>query len=153
VIGEVLDRENWLFLGRGYNYPDGAGGRAEDEGNLVHPRRGMPAAEMKHGPIALINENMPAVFIAPRIAVFEKVISNIQEVKSRKRLRIIAVATEGNRELEKIVDRVIYVPPVMDPLQPLLTVVPLQLLAYYVAVGRGLSVDKPRNLAKSVTVE
>jgi len=152
IADELLNAKNMLYLGRGYNYPVALEGALKmKEISYIHAE-GYPAAEMKHGPIALIDENMPVVVIAPKDRTYSKVLSNIQEIKARKGY-IIAVTTEGNRELEKIVDRVIYVPPVMDPLQPLLTVVPLQLLAYYVAVGRGLSVDKPRNLAKSVTVE
>lgn len=152
LADELLESRNMLYLGRGYNYPVALEGALKmKEISYIHAE-GYPAAEMKHGPIALIDENMPVVVIAPKDRTYMKVLSNIQEIKARKG-RIIAVTTEGNTELEKIVDRVLYVPPVMDPLQPLLTVVPLQLLAYYVALGRGLSVDKPRNLAKSVTVE
>jgi glucosamine--fructose-6-phosphate aminotransferase (isomerizing) len=112
----------------------------------------MPAAEMKHGPIALINAGMPVVFIATRGLQYEKVISNIEEVRARGGV-VIAVATEGDENIRRHSDHVIYVPDVIEPLQPLLTVVPLQLLAYHAAVARGCNVDKPRNLAKSVTVE
>jgi glutamine---fructose-6-phosphate transaminase (isomerizing) len=112
----------------------------------------MPAAEMKHGPIALINEGMPVVFVATRGVQYEKVISNIEEVRARGG-KIIAVATEGDTNIRRYSDHVVYVPHVLEPLQPLLTVVPLQLLAYHAAVARGCNVDKPRNLAKSVTVE
>jgi glucosamine--fructose-6-phosphate aminotransferase (isomerizing) len=113
---------------------------------------GMPAAEMKHGPIALINEGMPVVFVATKCNQYEKVISNIEEVRARGGV-VIAVATEGDTSIKRYSDHVIYVPHVLEPLQPLLTVVPLQLLAYHAAVARGCNVDKPRNLAKSVTVE
>jgi glucosamine--fructose-6-phosphate aminotransferase (isomerizing) len=131
---------------------DRAGGRAEAEGNQLHPRRGMPAAEMKHGPIALINEGMPVVFIATKGVQYEKVISNIEEVRARGG-HIIAVATEGDTHIKRYSNHVIYVPDTLEGLQPLLSVVPLQLLAYHAAVARGCNVDKPRNLAKSVTVE
>jgi glucosamine--fructose-6-phosphate aminotransferase (isomerizing) len=107
---------------------------------------------MKHGPIALIDENMPVVIIAPHDAVYHKVLSNVQEVKARGG-RIIAVVTEGNGDMRDMVDHLIYVPRTLDPLTPILTTVPLQLLAYHVAVMRGCNVDMPRNLAKSVTVE
>jgi len=113
---------------------------------------GMPAAEMEHGPIALINEGMPVVFIATRGTQYEKVISNIEEVRARGG-RIIAVATEGDKNIRRHSDHVIEVPDTLEPLQPLLSVVPLQLIAYHAAVARGCNVDKPRNLAKSVTVE
>ena len=112
----------------------------------------MPAAEMKHGPIALINEGMPVVFIATQCHQYDKVISNIEEVRSRGG-RIIAVATEGDTEITSLAEHVFYVPDVPEPIQPLLAVLPLQLLAYHAAVLRGCNVDKPRNLAKSVTVE
>ena len=107
---------------------------------------------MKHGPIALIHEGMPVVFVAPRCATYDKIISNIEEVRSRNG-RIIAVATEGDEHIRELAQHVFYVPDVPEPLQPLLTVIPLQLLAYHAAVLRGCNVDKPRNLAKSVTVE
>ncbi|MCS7302624.1 MAG: SIS domain-containing protein, partial [Candidatus Kapabacteria bacterium] len=110
------------------------------------------AAEMKHGPIALIDENMPVVFIATRDEIYEKIISNVQEVKARHG-RIIAIATEGDRRISELADHVIYVPETHPLLTPILTTIPLQLLAYYIAVARGCDVDKPRNLAKSVTVE
>ena len=113
---------------------------------------GYPAAEMKHGPIALVDENMPVVVVASNDGVYEKVSSNIQEIRARKG-RVIAVATEGNTEIAKLCSQVIYVPKVHPLLSPLVTVIPLQLLAYHIAVLRGCDVDKPRNLAKSVTVE
>ena len=147
-----IDRENWLFLGRGYNYPTALEGALKlKEISYIHAE-GMPAAEMKHGPIALINDGMPAVFIANKGRQYEKVMSNIQEVKARGG-RIIAVATEGDEAIKRLADEVLYVPDVPEALSPMLTVVPLQLMAYHAAVLRGHDVDKPRNLAKSVTVE
>ena len=119
--------------------------------SYVHAE-GYPAAEMKHGPIALIDENMPVVFIAPRDEVYGKILSNMQEVKARNG-RIIAIAFEGDDEIHNYADHVIYIPPVRSIVSPLLTVIPLQLLAYHIAVLRGCNVDQPRNLAKSVTVE
>ena len=113
---------------------------------------GYPAGEMKHGPIALIEENMPVVVLAPKDGVYEKVMSNISEVKARKG-KVIAIATEGDKEISKKADHVIYIPKTEEILTPFLTVIPLQLLAYHIAVKRGCDVDKPRNLAKSVTVE
>ena len=112
----------------------------------------MPAAEMKHGPIALINEGMPAVFIANKGRQYEKVMGNIQEVRSRGG-HVIAVATEGDQDITKVAQDTMFIPDIPEPLSPLLAVVPLQLMAYYAAVARGHDVDKPRNLAKSVTVE
>ncbi|UCG16551.1 MAG: glutamine--fructose-6-phosphate transaminase (isomerizing) [Phycisphaerales bacterium] len=145
-------RDNWLYLGRGYNFPVAMEGALKlKEISYIHAE-GLPAAEMKHGPIALINEGMPVVVIATRGAQYEKIISNIEEVRTRGG-HIIAVATEGDRQVAKLAEHVLYVPHTMEPLQPLLTVVPLQLIAYYTAVLRGCNVDKPRNLAKSVTVE
>ena len=152
VVAQYVDRENWLFLGRGYNYPIALEGALKlKEISYIHSE-GLPAAEMKHGPIALIHEGMPVVFVAPRCGTYDKIISNIEEVRAR-RGRIIAVATEGDTQIRQYADHVFYVPDTLAPLQPLLTVVPLQLLAYHAAVARGCNVDKPRNLAKSVTVE
>lgn len=113
---------------------------------------GYPAAEMKHGPIALIDENMPVVFIAPKDSTYDKIVSNIQEVKARGG-RIIAIITEEDEQLNKLVDYAIRIPSTIRMLMPILTVIPLQLLAYHIAVKKGLNVDQPRNLAKSVTVE
>jgi glucosamine--fructose-6-phosphate aminotransferase (isomerizing) len=145
-------RENWLFLGRGYHYPIALEGALKlKEISYIHAE-GMPAAEMKHGPIALINEGMPVVFVATHGAQYEKVVSNIEEVRARKG-EIIAVATEGDREIHRHSNHVIEIPDAPEPLQPMLSVLPLQLLAYHAAVARGCNVDKPRNLAKSVTVE
>ena len=152
VVSRVADRENWLFLGRGYNYPVALEGALKlKEISYIHAE-GLPAAEMKHGPIALIHKGMPVVFIAPRCGVYDKIISNIEEVRARGG-HVIAVATEGNTEIRRYADAVFYVPDCPQALQPLLTVIPLQLLAYQAAVLRGCNVDKPRNLAKSVTVE
>lgn len=152
VTERYVERENWLFLGRGYNYPVALEGALKlKEISYIHAE-GMPAAEMKHGPIALINDGMPCVFIANRGSQYEKVISNIQEVRSRGG-HVIAVATEGDKEIKNHAEDVFYIPDVPEPLSPMLTVIPLQLLAYHAAVIRGHDVDKPRNLAKSVTVE
>ncbi len=149
---QVVDRENWLFLGRGYNYPVALEGALKlKEISYIHAE-GMPAAEMKHGPIALIDKGMPVVFVATRGSQYDKIISNIEEVKARGG-RVIAVATEGDEQIDRYAEFVFRVPHVPEPLQPLVTVVPLQLLAYHAAVLRGHDVDKPRNLAKSVTVE
>ncbi|MCE2942228.1 MAG: glutamine--fructose-6-phosphate transaminase (isomerizing) [Gemmatimonadetes bacterium] len=146
------DAQNFLYLGRGYNFPTALEGALKlKEISYIHAE-GYPAAEMKHGPIALIDENMPVVFIAPHDAVFDKVVSNIQEVKAR-RGRIICLTSREEHMLEGLVDHEIRIPPTLDMLTPVLASVPLQLLAYYIAVKRGANVDQPRNLAKSVTVE
>ncbi len=154
VAARYAERENWLFLGRGYNYPVAMEGALKlKEISYIHAE-GMPAAEIKHGPIALINDGMPAVFIANKGPQYDKVMLNIEQVKSRGG-RIIAVATEGDTEITKHAapEDVFWIPQISDPLSPLLTVVPLQLLACHAAMIRGHDVDKPRNLAKSVTVE
>ena len=152
VTETIIERENWLFLGRGYHYPVAMEGALKlKEISYIHAE-GMPAAEMKHGPIALISEGMPAVFIATQGSQYDKVIGNIEEVRARGG-RVIAVATRGDSQIRRLAEHVFYVPDVPEPLQPLLTVVPLQMLAYHAAVLRGCNVDKPRNLAKSVTVE
>lgn len=143
---------NSLYLGRGYLFPVALEGALKlKEISYIHAE-GYPAAEMKHGPIALIDKNMPVVFIATRDKSYDKIVSNIEEVKARKGI-IIAITTEGDTIIRKLADHVIEVPDTMEPLAPLLTVVPLQLLAYHIAVLRGCNVDQPRNLAKSVTVE
>jgi glutamine---fructose-6-phosphate transaminase (isomerizing) len=143
---------NFIFLGRGLNFPVALEGALKlKEISYIHAE-GYPAAEMKHGPIALIDEDMPVVFIATKDSSYEKVVSNIQEVKARKG-RVIAIVSEGDVEVKKMVDFAIEVPNTDEILQPLLTVIPLQLLSYYIAVMRGRNVDQPRNLAKSVTVE
>ncbi len=152
VAAAYKDCPNWLYLGRGINYPVALDGALKlKEISYVHAE-GLPAAEMKHGPIALITEEMPVVFLANRGLQYEKVLSNMEEVRSRGG-QVIAVATEGDTEIRRLAKHVLYVPDVPEPFQPILNVVPLQLLAYHVAVLRGCAVDKPRNLAKSVTVE
>ncbi len=152
IAAANIDRENWLFLGRGFNYPVALEGALKlKEISYIHAE-GLPAAEMKHGPIALITSGMPAVFVATRCAQYDKIIGNIEEVRARGG-RTIVVATEGDEHIRPYADHVIYVPDTVDYFQPLLTVVPLQILAYHAAVLRGHDVDKPRNLAKSVTVE
>jgi glutamine---fructose-6-phosphate transaminase (isomerizing) len=144
--------DNFLYLGRGINFPVALEGALKlKEISYIHAE-GYPAAEMKHGPIALIDENMPAVVIALRDSVYDKVINNIQEIKAR-RGRVIAIVTEGDRDTCRLADHCIEIPHVPGPLTPLLSIVPLQLLAYHMAVLRGCDVDQPRNLAKSVTVE
>ncbi len=143
---------NFIFLGRGVNFPVALEGALKlKEISYIHAE-GYPAAEMKHGPIALIDEDMPVVFIATKDSSYEKVVSNIQEVKARKG-RVIAVVSKGDKDIKGMVDFAIEVPMAHEMLQPLLTVIPLQLLSYYIAVLRGRNVDQPRNLAKSVTVE
>ena len=147
-----INQNNWLFLGRGVNYPVALEGALKlKEISYIHAE-GLPAAEMKHGPIALIVDGMPAVFIATNGPQYEKIIGNISEVRARKGKTII-VATEGNDHIKQYADYLITVPDAPELLQPILTVIPLQLLAYHAAVLRGHDVDKPRNLAKSVTVE
>ena len=155
-VEKLADRfaatHNALYLGRGVNFPVALEGALKlKEISYVHAE-GYPAAEMKHGPIALIDENMPVVFIAPRDGVYGKIVSNVEEVKARGG-RVIAICTEGDCELARIADAVFTIPPTHDLLTPILASVPLQLFAYYVAVRRGCNVDQPRNLAKSVTVE
>jgi glutamine---fructose-6-phosphate transaminase (isomerizing) len=144
--------KNALYLGRGVNFPVALEGALKlKEISYIHAE-GYPAAEMKHGPIALIDENMPVVFIAPRDAVHSKIVSNIEEVKARGG-KVIALINEGDTEIERLADATFTIPETLDLLTPILTSIPLQLLAYYVAVRRGCNVDQPRNLAKSVTVE
>lgn len=152
-IAELFkDASNFLYLGRGYNYPVALEGALKlKEISYIHAE-GYPAAEMKHGPIALIDENMPVVVIAPHDDIYEKIVSNIQEVRARKG-RVIAIATEGDDKIQRIADQVIYIPATFGPFTPMLSVIPLQLLSYYIAAARGCNVDQPRNLAKSVTVE
>ena len=146
------DTRNALYLGRGVNFPVALEGALKlKEISYIHAE-GYPAAEMKHGPIALIDENMPVVFVAPHDQVYQKVLANMQEVKARGG-RILAVTSEGNGDLGRLADQQLYVPPVAPLLSPVVTAIPLQLLAYHIAVLRGCDVDRPRNLAKSVTVE
>jgi glucosamine--fructose-6-phosphate aminotransferase (isomerizing) len=152
IAEEYYHHNNFLYLGRGANYPVALEGALKlKEISYLHAE-GYPAAEMKHGPIALIDENMPVVFICPRDNAYQKIVGNICEVKARKG-RIIAITNEGNDEVVEMADHVIYIPRTLDFLYPILAVVPLQLLAYHIAVLRGCNVDQPRNLAKSVTVE
>jgi glucosamine--fructose-6-phosphate aminotransferase (isomerizing) len=152
VAETFMRAQNALYLGRGYNFPVALEGALKlKEISYIHAE-GYPAAEMKHGPIALIDDMMPVVFIAPKDAVHRKIISNIEEVKAR-RGRVLAVVTQGDDEITALADHVITIPETIDPLTPVLSVLPLQLFAYYTAVRRGCDVDQPRNLAKSVTVE
>jgi glucosamine--fructose-6-phosphate aminotransferase (isomerizing) len=155
IAASNIDRDNWLFLGRGFNYPVALEGALKlKEISYIHAE-GLPAAEMKHGPIALIHDGMPAVFIATAGPQYDKIMGNISEVRARGG-RIIVVATEGDENIASVLgrdDHLITIPDAPEHLQPMLTVIPLQLLAYHAAVLRGQDVDKPRNLAKSVTVE
>jgi len=152
IAEKYKDASNCLYLGRGYNFPVALEGALKlKEISYIHAE-GYPAAEMKHGPIALIDENMPVVFIATKDGSYEKIVSNIQEVKARKG-QVIAVVTEGDTEIAAMADHIIEVPAAHEALMPLISVIPLQLLSYHIAVMRGCNVDQPRNLAKSVTVE
>ena len=153
ALAEEFKRaSNFLYLGRGYNFPTALEGALKlKEISYIHAE-GYPAAEMKHGPIALIDEMMPVVFIAPHDSVFEKVVSNVQEVKARKG-KVIAITSRSEPSLAGLIDYEFRIPETLDLVTPILASVPLQLLAYYIAVKRGSNVDQPRNLAKSVTVE
>jgi glucosamine--fructose-6-phosphate aminotransferase (isomerizing) len=143
---------NWLFLGRKYNYPIALEGALKlKEVSYIHAE-GYAAGEMKHGPIALINPDMPTVAVIPQDEMYEKMLSNIHEIKSRKG-PVIAIATEGDDKVKDVADDIIEIPPTLDFLYPILTVIPCQLLAYYCAKFLNRDIDKPRNLAKSVTVE
>lgn len=152
IAQEIASASNCLYLGRGYNFPIALEGALKlKEISYIHAE-GYPAAEMKHGPIALIDENMPVIVIATNISAHEKIVSNIQEVKARKG-KVIAIVTEGDTIIRDIADYTIEIPEVIEPLSPLVSVIPLQLLSYHIALMRGCNVDQPRNLAKSVTVE
>ncbi|QDT86809.1 glutamine--fructose-6-phosphate transaminase (isomerizing) [Gimesia chilikensis] len=152
IAQKYCNFNNFLYLGRLYNFPGALEGALKlKEISYIHAE-GYPAAEMKHGPIALVDEETPSVFVVPRGQIYPKVMSNLEEVKARKG-PVIAIACEGDRKIADIADDVIYVPDVDDFLQPLVTAIPLQLLSYHIAVQRGCNVDRPRNLAKSVTVE
>ncbi|HOY15162.1 MAG TPA: SIS domain-containing protein, partial [Saprospiraceae bacterium] len=152
IAQEIKDRQNALYLGRGINFPVALEGALKlKEISYIHAE-GYPAAEMKHGPIALIDENMPVFVIATNASAHEKIASNIQEVKARKGL-VIAIVSEGDTTISKIADYTFEIPYIEEQLTPLLSVIPLQLLSYYISVMRGCNVDQPRNLAKSVTVE
>ncbi len=152
ISNDFVDASNFLYLGRGYNFPAALEGALKlKEISYIHAE-GYPAAEMKHGPIALIDENMPTVIIAPRQGHYEKIVSNVQEIKARKG-KVIAVVTKGDEQVAQMADYVIEFPDTAECFSPIVASVPLQLLAYYIAVYRGANVDQPRNLAKSVTVE
>jgi glutamine---fructose-6-phosphate transaminase (isomerizing) len=152
IAAEFKDAPNALYLGRGYNFPVALEGALKlKEISYIHAE-GYPAAEMKHGPIALIDENMPVFVIATNLSAYDKIVSNIQEVKARKGV-VIALVTEGDEVVKHLADHTIEIPPTEEPFTPLLSVIPLQLLAYHIALLRGCDVDQPRNLAKSVTVE
>ncbi|MEM1320918.1 MAG: glutamine--fructose-6-phosphate transaminase (isomerizing) [Bacteroidota bacterium] len=152
IAGEIKDATNALYLGRGYNFPIALEGALKlKEISYIHAE-GYPAAEMKHGPIALIDENMPVIVIATNKSAYEKIVSNIQEVKARKG-KVIAIVNEQDEIIRNIADYTIEIPHTDEPLTPLLSVIPLQLLSYHIAIMRGCDVDQPRNLAKSVTVE
>ena len=152
IASEIKDAENALYLGRGYNFPVALEGALKlKEISYIHAE-GYPAAEMKHGPIALIDENMPCVIVCTNASAYEKIVSNIQEVKARKGI-VIAIVTEGDTIIKELADYTLEIPDTAEPLTPLLSVIPLQLLSYHIAVMRGCNVDQPRNLAKSVTVE
>jgi len=151
-IKKYFKKEHFLYLGRGINYPIALEGALKlKEISYIHAE-GYPAGEMKHGPIALIDENMPVVAVATDSKVYKKVTANIEEVKSRDGI-VIAIANKGNKEIKKLADEVFYVPKTLEVLSPILNIIPLQLIAYYIALSRGCDVDQPRNLAKSVTVE
>jgi len=152
IAKEIKDVSNALYLGRGYNFPVALEGALKlKEISYIHAE-GYPAAEMKHGPIALIDENMPVIIIATNMSAYDKIVSNVQEVKARKAM-VISIVTEGDTKIKEMSDYTIEIPETEAPLSPLLSVIPLQLLAYHIAVLRGCDVDQPRNLAKSVTVE
>nr|WP_315031132.1 glutamine--fructose-6-phosphate transaminase (isomerizing) [uncultured Chryseobacterium sp.] len=152
IAKDFVTTTNFLYLGRGYNYPAALEGALKlKEISYIHAE-GYPAAEMKHGPIALIDENMPIVIIAPKKGHYDKIVSNVQEIKARKG-KVIAVVNKGDRQVSEMADYVIEIPETSECFSPIVASVPLQLLAYYIAVYRGANVDQPRNLAKSVTVE
>lgn len=152
IADKYIGAKGMIYLGRRYNYPVALEGALKmKEITYIHAE-GYPAAEMKHGPIALIDEHMPVIFIAPRGGTYEKIVSNAQEVKARKG-KIIAIVTQGDEQIRSMADNIIEVPETDELISPIITVIPLQLLAYYIGNGRGCNVDQPRNLAKSVTVE
>jgi glucosamine--fructose-6-phosphate aminotransferase (isomerizing) len=152
IAKDFVETQNFLYLGRGYNYPSALEGALKlKEISYIHAE-GYPAAEMKHGPIALIDENMPIVIIAPKKGHYEKIVSNVQEIKARKG-KVIAVVNKGDVQVSAMADYVIEIPETSECFSPIIAAIPLQLLAYYIAVYRGANVDQPRNLAKSVTVE
>jgi len=152
IAKKYIKYSNLLYLGRKYNFPIALEGALKIKEISYVNAQGYPSGEMKHGTIALIDKNFPSIFIAPKDSVYEKNLSGMQEIKARGG-KIIAIATEGDNIIKKLADDVIYIPKTLEMLTPLLSVIPLQFLAYYVGVGKGYDVDKPRNLAKSVTVE
>ncbi|MCA9131529.1 MAG: SIS domain-containing protein, partial [Planctomycetales bacterium] len=152
IAARYAEARNFLYLGRNYNFPSALEGALKlKEISYIHAE-GYPAAEMKHGPIALVDADTPSVFIVPQGTVYDKVLSNLQEVKARGG-PVIAVVDHDDPQVRKLADEIIVVPKTEDFLQPIITAIPLQLLAYEIALLRGCDVDKPRNLAKSVTVE
>ena len=152
IAEKYKDASDFLYLGRGYNFPVALEGALKlKEISYIHAE-GYPAAEMKHGPIALVDENLPVVFVATKDRYYDKIVSNVQEIKARKG-KIIAVATEGDTIISGMADDVMYVPDADEVVAPILSVIPMQLLSYYIGISKGIDVDKPRNLAKSVTVE
>jgi glucosamine--fructose-6-phosphate aminotransferase (isomerizing) len=152
IAEKYKDARDFLYLGRGYNFPIALEGALKlKEISYIHAE-GYPAAEMKHGPIALVDENLPVVFVATRDSYYEKIVSNIQEIKARKG-KVIAVVSEGDEAITSMADDVMIVPEADEIVAPMLSVIPLQLLSYYIGVAKNYDVDKPRNLAKSVTVE
>jgi glucosamine--fructose-6-phosphate aminotransferase (isomerizing) len=152
IAAKYFACDNFLYLGRQYNFPTALEGALKlKEISYIHAE-GYPAAEMKHGPIALVDERTPSVFLVPQGAVYDKVMSNLEEIRARGG-PVIAVVAEGDDHAAQLADDVIHIPSVPDYLQPIVASVPLQLLAYHIAILRGCDVDKPRNLAKSVTVE
>ena len=152
IAHQYRDATDFLFLGRGYNFPIALEGALKlKEISYIHAE-GYPAAEMKHGPIALVDENLPVVFIATKDSYHEKIVSNMQEIKARKG-KIISIITEGDTVSPGLSDHVFAIPPADELIAPLISVIPLQLLSYYTGIAKGIDVDKPRNLAKSVTVE
>ena len=152
IASKFVDATNFLYLGRGYNFPAALEGALKlKEKTYIHAE-GYPAAEMKHGPIALIDENMPIVIIAPKVGHYDKIVSNVQEIKARKG-KVIAIVNKGDSQVSAMADYIIEIPETSECFSPILASIPLQLLSYYIAVARGANVDQPRNLAKSVTVE
>jgi glucosamine--fructose-6-phosphate aminotransferase (isomerizing) len=152
IAEKYKDARDFLFLGRGYNFPIALEGALKlKEISYIHAE-GYPAAEMKHGPIALVDKDLPVVFVATKDSYYEKIVSNVQEIKARSGM-VIAVATVGDEIIPGMADDTMYVPDADELIAPLLSVIPMQLLSYYVGLAKGLDVDKPRNLAKSVTVE
>ena len=152
IAEKYKDARDFLFLGRGYNFPIALEGALKlKEISYIHAE-GYPAAEMKHGPIALVDKDLPVVFVATKDSYYEKIVSNVQEIKARSGM-VLAVATVGDEIIPGMADDTMYVPDADELIAPLLSVIPMQLLSYYVGLAKGLDVDKPRNLAKSVTVE